>query len=84
MSPQEALGAFTEQLDRRFRNFDADFQTKLKTAMKDEDKVLLKNIQSHRLPGWVESTFSVASKEVTAFVDNATEQQLDAASGFQA
>jgi nuclear pore complex protein Nup133 len=81
MSPREALGAFTEQVDRRFRNFDADFQAKLKTAMKDEDKVLSKNIESHRLVGWVESTFSVAIKEVNAFADDATER-LDMANGF--
>ena len=81
MSPHEAQGAFTEHVDRRFRNFDADFQAKLKATMKDEDKVLSKNIESHRLAGWVESTFSVAIKEVTAFADEATER-LGMANGF--
>lgn len=76
MPPREALGAFTEQLDRRFRNFDADVQTKLKAAMKDEDKVLNKNIESNRLAKWANTTFGIASKEVSRFVDNATQNQL--------
>lgn len=84
MSPHEARGAFTEQLDHRFQNFDADFQTKLKTAMKDEDKILVKNIESHRLAEWVNSTFHVASKEVKIFVDKATQNHLDLASGPEA
>jgi nuclear pore complex protein Nup133 len=73
MSPHEALGVFTEQLDRRFHNFDADFQAKLKTAMKDEDKVLKKNIESYRLAGWVEQTLEVARSEVNGFVDKVTQ-----------
>lgn len=81
MSPQEALGAFTEEVDRRFRNFDADFQAKLKTCMKDEDKVLTKNIESHRLAGWAESAMEIAKKEVTSFADNTT-ARLGTANGF--
>lgn len=72
MPPQEAQGAFTDTLDRRFRDFDASFQTKLLEAMRWEDKVLHQYIEKHRLAEWVRTTFSTAQKDVEIQLDEAT------------
>lgn len=72
MKPKDALGAFTSELDRRFRGFDSDFQAKLKDAMKAEDKILSQNIEKHRLGDWVGFAFKAAKTEVEHEVDMAT------------
>jgi nuclear pore complex protein Nup133 len=72
MPPRDALGAFTKDLDRRFRDFDADFQTKLKDAMKWEDKTLTQHLEKHRLGEWVKTTFEAAQFEVQNDIDETT------------
>ena len=73
MSPTEALGAFTENLDRRFRDFDTAFQSKMTDAMKWEDKTLQQYIDKNRLLEWVPTTFQAAQVEVKNEIDEATE-----------
>jgi nuclear pore complex protein Nup133 len=72
MKPKDALGAFTTELDRRFRGFDSDFQAKLRDAMKAEDKLLSQSIEKHRLGEWVGFAFKAAKTEVEHEVDMAT------------
>jgi nuclear pore complex protein Nup133 len=72
MNPKDALGAFTTELDRRFRGFDSDFQAKLRDAMKAEDKLLSQNIEKHRLGEWVGFAFKAAKTEVEHEADMAT------------
>ena len=79
MPPQEALGVFTETLDRRFRDFDADYQTKLKDAMKWEDKTLLQYIERNRLPKWLRETLEAAQLKVQDERDIAIEADATAA-----
>lgn len=64
MLPQEALGAFTETLDRRFRDMGAEFEAKQLDAMKWEDKSLKQNIDKHRLADWLRTCFAEAQAEV--------------------
>ncbi|KAF4125800.1 nuclear pore complex protein Nup133 [Geosmithia morbida] len=64
MPPNEAKGAFTDALDRRFGDFDADFQTKLRDAMKWEDKMLTQYVERNRLSEWVRTTYEAAQVEV--------------------
>lgn len=64
MSPQEALGAFTDSLDRRFRDLGAEFGTKRLDAMKWEDKSLKQNIDKHRLADWLRTCLAEAQAEV--------------------
>ncbi|OAA42126.1 nuclear pore complex subunit Nup133 [Metarhizium rileyi] len=72
MQPQEALGVFTDQLDRRFQGFAENEQSKLVDAMKWEDKLLSQYIEKNRLVDWVRATFEAAQIEVETSVDEAT------------
>lgn len=72
LSPKEALGAFTENLDRRFRDFEASFRTKLLDIMKHEDKILHQFLEKNRLGSWVSSTFDAARTELDSNLDTAT------------
>ncbi|KAF4972360.1 hypothetical protein FZEAL_9609 [Fusarium zealandicum] len=72
MSPQEALGSFTESLDRRFRDFDTSFRSKLTEAMKHEDKLLHQYVEKNRLGKWVQTTLEAARVEVDHTLDDAT------------
>ncbi|KAF4344707.1 nuclear pore [Fusarium beomiforme] len=72
LSPHEALGAFTENLDRRFRDFEASFRAKLIDIMKHEDKVLHQYVEKNRLGEWVRTTFEAARAELDSMLDSAT------------
>ncbi|KAF7547108.1 hypothetical protein G7Z17_g7966 [Cylindrodendrum hubeiense] len=72
LSPQEALGSFVDHLDRRFRDFDTTFQSKLSEAMKYEDKILHQYIEKNRLADWVPTTLNAARVEVNGLLDDAT------------
>jgi nuclear pore complex protein Nup133 len=72
LSPKEALGAFTENLDRRFRDFETSFRTKLLDIMKHEDKILHQFLEKNRLGSWVHSTFDAARTELDSNLDTAT------------
>ncbi|KPM46163.1 Nucleoporin [Neonectria ditissima] len=72
LSPQEASGSFVDQLDRRFRDFETNFRSKLTDAMKYEDKILHQYVEKNRLAEWVRTTFDVARSEVDGLMDDAT------------
>ncbi|KAG6002930.1 hypothetical protein E4U21_002495 [Claviceps maximensis] len=78
MQPQEALGVFTEQLDRRFRSFSESEQSKLIEAMNYEDRLLKQHIEKNRLVSWLESTFEAAQVEVENTADEATRAGISA------
>jgi nuclear pore complex protein Nup133 len=63
MTPRDALGAFTEQLDRRFRDFDASMRTKLIDCMHHEDKLLTQHIEKHRLTEWLRTALEAAQAQ---------------------
>ncbi|KAL7936644.1 Non-repetitive/WGA-negative nucleoporin C-terminal domain-containing protein [Trichoderma chlorosporum] len=60
MSPQDALGAFSEHLDHRFHDFEAGMRTKLIDAMHHEDKLLTQYIEKHRLTEWERTALEAA------------------------
>lgn len=70
--PNEALGAFTENLDRRFRDFEASFRTKLIEVMKHEDKLLHQFVEKNRLGQWVHTTFEAVRAELDRTLDTVT------------
>ncbi|KAF5025198.1 hypothetical protein F66182_2664 [Fusarium sp. NRRL 66182] len=72
MAPHEALGAFTESLDRRFHKFEDSFCAKLIEAMKHEDKILQQFVEKNRLGEWVRTTLDAARVEVDSTMDTAT------------
>ncbi|KAH0495180.1 hypothetical protein TgHK011_008745 [Trichoderma gracile] len=63
MTPRDALGAFTEQLDRRFRDFDASMRTKLIDCMHHEDKLLTQHIEKNRLTEWLRTALEAAQAQ---------------------
>ncbi|KAL6921765.1 hypothetical protein ACHAPO_006942 [Fusarium lateritium] len=71
-SPKEVLGAFTDNLDRRFRDFEASFRTKLIEVMKHEDKLLYQFVEKNRLGQWVHTTFEAVRVELDRTLDTAT------------
>lgn len=64
MLPQDALGAFTEHVDRRFHDFEAGMKTKLIDAMNHEDKLLNQYIEKNRLTEWIRTALEVAQNQV--------------------
>ncbi|RFU72478.1 hypothetical protein TARUN_9787 [Trichoderma arundinaceum] len=63
MSPKDALGAFTEHVDRRFRDFEAGMRTKLIDAMHHEDKLLTQCIEKNRLTEWLRTALEAAQAQ---------------------
>ncbi|KAH6609688.1 hypothetical protein Trco_003034 [Trichoderma cornu-damae] len=63
MSPKDALGAFTEHLDCRFRDFEAGMRTKLIDAMHHEDKLLTQCIEKNRLTEWLRTALEAAQAQ---------------------
>lgn len=72
MKPREALGAFTEHLDRRFHTYSEHEKSKLLETMRWEDAQLLNLMERHRLTKWVDATFEAAFAEVENTIDEAT------------
>lgn len=72
MPPQDALGAFTETPDRRFRDFDASFKSRYLENMRWEDKQLQTYMDKRRLAKWVQATFEEAKTQVELDADEAT------------
>ncbi|KAK5987126.1 Nuclear pore protein [Cladobotryum mycophilum] len=70
MSPKEALGAFSEHLDRRFHDFEASMQTRLIEAMHMEDDILVKYIEKNRLAEWLRTALEAARIEVEAMEED--------------
>ncbi|KAL6856483.1 Non-repetitive/WGA-negative nucleoporin C-terminal domain-containing protein [Trichoderma novae-zelandiae] len=63
MAPKDALGAFTEQLDHRFRDFDASMRAKLIDCMHHEDKLLTQHIEKHRLTEWLRTALEAVQAQ---------------------
>lgn len=73
MQPQEALGAFSEAPDRRFRDFSDDsFKNKYLENMRWEDKQLQAHMDKRRLGSWLQATFEEAKTQVRLDADEAT------------
>ncbi|KAK3995761.1 Non-repetitive/WGA-negative nucleoporin C-terminal-domain-containing protein [Cladorrhinum sp. PSN332] len=62
--PSEALGVYTEQVDRRFEQIDESFLSKLLDCMKWEDKQLRTYIEKSQLDLWYRTTKEAAEKTV--------------------
>jgi nuclear pore complex protein Nup133 len=71
-SPSEALGAFTESLDRRFAESDKAFCDKVMTAMRAEDTTLRKFIQNNRLDEWAQAAVNESRRAWQQFTDDKT------------
>jgi len=64
VKPSEALGVYTESLDRRFEMMDESFLHKLLDSMKWEDKQLRTYVEKSQLDLWYKTTKEAAEKTV--------------------
>jgi nuclear pore complex protein Nup133 len=69
MKPSEALGVFTDHVDRRFNDMDENFRNKLIDAMKSEDAKLQTYIEKHQLDSWHRTVVDEAEKSVVREYD---------------
>ncbi|KAK4152117.1 Non-repetitive/WGA-negative nucleoporin C-terminal-domain-containing protein [Chaetomidium leptoderma] len=83
--PSDALGVFTDSLDRRFDNMDDSFRNKLLDAMRWEDKQLRTWIDKAQLEAWYRTTRECAEKTVAVTYDRLTaaKKAATAAAGAQ-
>lgn len=75
VKPSDALGVYTETLDRRFVDMDESFQNKLLDAMKADDTKLRAYIEKHQLESWYLETKEQAEKTVAIAYDRFTESE---------
>lgn len=75
VKPSDALGVFTETLDRRFVEMDESFQSKLLDAMKADDTKLRTFLDKHQLESWYLETKEQAEKTVAVAYDRFTEKE---------
>lgn len=73
--PSDALGVFTESLDRRFDNMDDGFRGKLLDAMRWEDGRLRTFVEKAQLDAWYRTTRDCAEKTVAVAYDRLTAER---------
>ncbi|KAK3295030.1 Non-repetitive/WGA-negative nucleoporin C-terminal-domain-containing protein [Chaetomium fimeti] len=79
VKPSDALGVFTEALDRRFDTMDDGFRGKLLDAMRWEDKQLRTAVDRAQLDAWYRTTRECAEKTVAVTYDRITAAKRAAA-----
>ncbi|KAI0505977.1 Non-repetitive/WGA-negative nucleoporin C-terminal-domain-containing protein [Xylaria bambusicola] len=75
LAPSQAVGVYTDTLDRRFTNMEKGYQEKMLEAMRWEDANLRKHIEQHRLEEWTQETQKLAEQAVDQQYDDVTEAQ---------
>ena len=77
VKPSDALGVFTQSLDRRFDGMDEGFCSKLLDAMKSEDSKLRTFIEKAQLELWYRATRDCAEKTVADAYNRLTEARTE-------
>lgn len=62
-SPEDVLGAGTDELDHRFRGLDASIRETIMNDMQVEDDLLKPFIQTSRLNKWYQGTLDLARQD---------------------
>lgn len=73
ISPENILGACTEQLDHRFTGLDVSIQESIKKDMQDEDAALSMYIEKCQLDKWYEGALDAAKRDVMEEVNDETD-----------
>lgn len=73
MSPQDVLGACTDELDHRFNGLDANMRDDLMKDMQVEDDRLKPFIKKCRLEKWYQGALDLAKQDFAAEVDDQTD-----------
>ncbi|KAK1775827.1 Non-repetitive/WGA-negative nucleoporin C-terminal-domain-containing protein [Copromyces sp. CBS 386.78] len=79
IKPSDALGVYTDSLDRRFDGMDDSFRHKLMDAMKAEDVKLKTYIDKARLDEWFKTTLEAAENTVALVYGRMTAKKAAAA-----
>ncbi|KAK3492472.1 Non-repetitive/WGA-negative nucleoporin C-terminal-domain-containing protein [Neurospora hispaniola] len=79
IKPSDALGVYTDSLDRRFDDTDASYRNKLMDAMKAEDAKLKTYIDKARLDEWYKTTLEAAENTVAIVYGRMTAKKAAAA-----
>ncbi|KAK3956788.1 Non-repetitive/WGA-negative nucleoporin C-terminal-domain-containing protein [Pseudoneurospora amorphoporcata] len=79
IKPSDALGVFTDSLDRRFDGMDDSFRHKLMDSMKAEDVKLKTYIDKARLDEWFKTTLEAAENTVALVYGRMTAKKAAAA-----
>ena len=79
IKPSDALGVYTDSLDRRFDGMDDSFRHKLMDAMKAEDSKLKTYIDKARLDEWYKTTLEAAENTVALVYGRMTAKRAAAA-----
>lgn len=72
LKPSEAVGVYTDRLDRRFNEMEENFREKLLDAMQWEDSNLRKYVEKCQLDRWGTATREAASNSVSLRIDQLT------------
>ncbi|KAK5661648.1 hypothetical protein OQA88_9748 [Cercophora sp. LCS_1] len=64
VKPSEAMGVFTDRLDRRWDDMDDGYRSKLLEIMKADDTKLRTFIEKHQLEKWFRTTWDAAEQTV--------------------
>jgi len=81
LKPSDCFGAYTDDVDPRFRDMDKSFKDKLIDAMRWEDTQLRKHVDKHRLEQWATTTIKLAEDTINRIADQATEDGAAIANG---
>ena len=74
MSPQDVVGACTDELDHRFLGLDASMREEIMRDMQAEDDRLKPYIQRCRLDKWYQAALDLAREDFTREVESETDQ----------
>ena len=73
ISPENVLGAFTEQLHHRFTGLDISIQETIKRDMQAEDDALSRFIETCQLEKWYQAALDLAKRDVMEDINEETE-----------
>jgi nuclear pore complex protein Nup133 len=73
VSPRGALGAYTEELDERFRGVDASIRGPLLKDMQAENETLELYVEKCRLEKWFEEVLDLAKRDIQEEMNQETE-----------
>jgi nuclear pore complex protein Nup133 len=73
MSPQDVLGACTDELDHRFDGLDASMRNEIMKDMQVEDDRLKPYIQRCQLDKWVQGALDIARQDFAEEIEGQTD-----------
>jgi nuclear pore complex protein Nup133 len=73
INPENALGAYIEDLNHRFTGLDVSIQETIKKDMQAEDEALARFIETCQLEKWYQAALDLAKRDVMEEINEETE-----------